>query len=82
MTDPQPPAGYEAPPVLHASEGKHYFLEPQPRYTGAVPQFMVMCHEPSKGKRILAERCFLDDAMTIVDALRLLHGIANWSATA
>jgi hypothetical protein len=63
-----PPVGYEWPGVSDAPD-THYYLEPQANYDGATPQYMVMCMEPGV-IRILAERCFLKDAVLIVDALR------------
>ena len=71
-----PPPGYEAPLPGERPEHAHYYLEPQPHYNGGTPQYMVMigCGPLA---RILAERCFTDDATAIVDALRLCEQLAD-----
>jgi hypothetical protein len=68
QTKRTPPVGYEWP-GMSDSPYAHYYLEPQAAYDGATPQFMVMVMEPGM-VRILAEKCFLKDAVLIVDALR------------
>lgn len=68
QTDRNPPVGYEWP-GMSDSAFSHFYLEPQANYDGATPQFMVMEMGPAT-IRILAEKCFLQDATRIVDALR------------
>lgn len=79
MSDREPPAGYRPPPPdAPVLDGRYYFLESQAGYSGLVPQFRVMCRGPGRNTRILAEYSFLDDAVSIVDALRFHYRTAVW----
>jgi hypothetical protein len=77
--DRSPPSGYEWP-RMKQDKYTHYYLEPQANYDGMTPQFMVMEMAPGI-IRILAERCFVADAIRLVDALRLSYSIEmGWAS--
>lgn len=77
MTDRRPPRGYEPPHPRMRTKYTHYYLEPQVDYDGPTPLFMVT-RLSADGERILAERCLIDDATSIVDALSLAYTLDTW----
>lgn len=73
--DRQPPTGYE-PPEDDPGDSIVYYLAPQPNYDGATPLFVVMRRAPG-AQSILAERCYRELGMEIVDALRFVQSHAT-----
>jgi hypothetical protein len=76
VTDRRPPLAYRSPGTGVRGH-KHFYLEPQPDHDGPTPLFMVMQLD-SGGRRPIAERCLLDDGISIVEALRLDYSITTW----
>ena len=69
MTVRDVPTGYTRPPSGHQDSHTHYYLTEEPDYHGATPLFAVMCSKPGE-QRCVAQKCYVGDGITIVDALR------------
>lgn len=65
-----PPEAYAYGSITASSRATEYYLTDQPNYYGATPLFLVMEKKPGSLK-IIAEKCYLNHGVEIVDALRL-----------
>jgi hypothetical protein len=70
MTVRELPIGYEWPGMVEDTHAR-YYLEPEAAHR-ATPLFMVMKMD-GEGIHTLAQRCYLRDAVNIVDALRVWY---------